>query len=72
MILLLDVAEGKERGRRRAFATLNAEKLTPDALHALMQHRSYSTTQRYINVVRQLDTAVAQLHVPEVLKVTKA
>ena len=28
----------------RAFATLNADRLTPDALKALMRHKSYSTT----------------------------
>jgi integrase len=53
---------------RRAFATMNADKLTPDALQALMRHKSYSTTQRYINIARQMDAAVAGLHVPEVLK----
>jgi integrase len=53
---------------RRAFATMNADKLTPDALQALMRHRSYQTTQRYINMARQMDAAVASLHVPEVLK----
>jgi integrase len=56
---------------RRAFATLNAEKLTPDALQALMRHTSYQTTQRYINYARQLDEAVASLHVPDFLR-TKA
>jgi integrase len=53
---------------RRAFATMNADKLTPDALQALMRHKSYQTTQRYINLARQLDAAVAGLHVPEVLR----
>jgi integrase len=53
---------------RRAFATMNADKLTPDALQSLMRHKSYSTTQRYINIARQLDPAVANLHVPEVLR----
>jgi integrase len=53
---------------RRAFATMNADKLTPDALQALMRHKSYSTTQRYINLARQMDAAVAGLHVPEVLR----
>jgi integrase len=49
---------------RRAFATMNAANLTPDALQALMQHKDYQTTQRYINMARQLDAAVANLHVP--------
>jgi integrase len=53
---------------RRAFATMNADKLTPDTLQALMRHRSYQTTQVYINLARQMDAAVANLHVPEVLK----
>jgi hypothetical protein len=33
-----------------------------------MRHKSYSTTQRYINTARQMNAAVAGLHVPEVLK----
>jgi integrase len=53
---------------RRAFATMNADRLTADALQSLMRHKSYQTTQRYINMARQLDEAVASLHVPEVLK----
>jgi integrase len=53
---------------RRAFATMNADKLTADALQALMRHKSYQTTQVYINLTRQLDNAVAALHVPEVLR----
>ena len=57
---------------RRAFATMNADKLTPDALQVLMRHKSYSTTQRYINMTRQMDAAVAGLHVPEILRAAKA
>jgi integrase len=53
---------------RRAFATMNADKLTPDALQALMRHKSYQTTQVYINMARQMDAAVASLHVPDVLR----
>jgi integrase len=53
---------------RRAFATQNAKRLTPDALQTLMRHKSYSTTQRYINMASQLDDAVAKLHVPDFLK----
>ena len=53
---------------RRAFATMNADKLTTDALQALMRHKSYQTTQQYINMARQMDAAVASLHVPDVLK----
>ncbi len=53
---------------RRAFATMNADKLTADALQSLMRHKSYQTTQRYINMSRQIDASVAVLHVPEVLR----
>ncbi len=53
---------------RRAFATVNAPTLTGDALQALMRHKSYQTTQRYINMAQQLDDAVETLHVPDVLK----
>ena len=53
---------------RRAFATMNADKLTPDALQALMRHKSYQTTQVYMNMARKMDAAVAGLHVPEVLR----
>jgi integrase len=53
---------------RRAFATMNADKLTGDALQVLMRHRSYQTTQKYINIARQLNPAVASLHVPEVVR----
>lgn len=52
---------------RRAFATMNADKLTPDALQALMRHRSYATTQKYINLARQVDAAAAAVHVPDVI-----
>ena len=33
-----------------------------------MRHKSYLTTQRYINMSRQLNRSVEGLHVPEVLK----
>ena len=57
---------------RRAFATQNAPALSADALQKLMRHKSYLTTQRYINMAGQLDAAVDVLHVPEVLKSKKA
>jgi integrase len=55
---------------RRAFATMNADRLTPDALQVLMQHKDYQTTQRYINMARQLNPAVQNLYVPPVKKHT--
>ncbi len=57
---------------RRAFATMNADRLTADSLQVLMRHKSYLTTQRYINMTRQMDEAVASLHVPDVLKTSRA
>ncbi len=57
---------------RRAFATMNAERLTADALQALMRHKDYTTTQRYINMANQLTRSVDDLYVPECLhKATK-
>jgi integrase len=57
---------------RRAFATMNADKLTPDALQFLMQHKDYKTTQGYISMARQLTPAVASLYVPKLPKVETA
>lgn len=53
---------------RRGFATYNADRMTADALQALMGHCDYQTTQRYINMSRQLNPAAANLYVPEVLR----
>jgi integrase len=53
---------------RRAFATMNADRLTADSLQALMRHKSYQTTQVYINMTRQMKEAVGKLYVPDVLK----
>ncbi|MEQ8786210.1 MAG: tyrosine-type recombinase/integrase [Pirellulaceae bacterium] len=52
---------------RRAFATQNAARLPATTLQALMRHKAFATTQRYINMVRQVDEAVGSLHVPDVL-----
>jgi integrase len=57
---------------RRAFATMNAERLTPDALQHLMQHQDYQTTQRYIAIARQMNPAVANLFVPDLAAKPKA
>lgn len=53
---------------RRGFATYNADRMTPDALQALMAHKDYQTTQRYINMARQLKPAAVDVFVPEALK----
>lgn len=53
---------------QQAFATVNAETLTADAVQTLIRHRSYLTTQKYINIAYQLNCSVDNLHVPGVLK----
>jgi len=57
---------------RRAFATMNAANMSREALQALMRHASSLTTERYINYARQMNPAVAGLHVPDVLKMKAA
>jgi integrase len=51
---------------RRAFATMNAGRMTADALQHLMQHSTYATTQRYINLAQQMNPAVQNLFVPDI------
>ncbi len=62
--------DGKQRfgfhDLRRGFATMNADRLTADALQSLMQHRNYETTKRYVNMGRQLRPAIEQVFVPEI------
>jgi integrase len=50
---------------RRAFATMNAPRLTADALQSLMQHKAYTTTEKYINMAQQHNATVPALFVPE-------
>lgn len=57
---------------RRAFATLNAANMTREALQTLMRHQSSMTTDRYINMAKQLDPAVAKLHVPNLASIGSA
>jgi integrase len=57
---------------RRAFATMNADRLTADALQAFMQHKDYQTTQRYISMARQLKPAAHSLFVPEMPRQERA
>jgi hypothetical protein len=45
---------------------MNADRMTPDALQALMQHKDYQTTQRFINMARQLNPAVENLFVRKI------
>jgi len=57
---------------RRAFATVAAPKMKPEALQELMRHKSYQTTLRYVALVDQVREAVEAMPVPEVLKVGTA
>jgi integrase len=54
---------------RRAFATMNADRLSAEALQHLMRHKSYLTTQKYINMARQMKPAVQDLYVPTLPKI---
>jgi len=56
---------------RRAFATENALHLAPEALREMMGHRDYTTTQRYINMARQVVGAAEQIRVPEFLRAAR-
>ena len=62
---------------RRTFIT-RAARLVHKAggsirdVQLLAGHRSIQTTQRYIALARQMDEAVASLHVPDVLKAKQA
>jgi integrase len=53
---------------RRAFATVNAPQMKPEFLQKLMRHKSCTTTLGYINLVSQVDEAVANMPVPKVLR----
>jgi hypothetical protein len=50
---------------QRAFATMNADRLGGDALQALVRHKSYTTSQKYIDMARQMKPAAQNLFVPE-------
>lgn len=54
---------------RRAFATNNEGRVSPETLQKLMRHRSYATTQGYIQMARKLNPAVDDLHVPAIPRV---
>jgi integrase len=53
---------------RRGFATMNADRMTGEALQAHMQHRDRTTTQKYIDLARQLRPAMENLFVPTIPK----
>lgn len=47
---------------------MNADRLSAEALQGLMRHKSYATTQLYVNMARQLKQTAEKLHVPECLQ----
>ena len=53
---------------RRAFATMNADRLSANELQALMRHASPATTQRYINMAKMLNRTAEKLDVPELAR----
>ena len=53
---------------RRGFGTMNADRMSGDALQRMMRHRNYATTQMYINLSRQMRSAAEDVFVPEVSK----
>jgi len=57
---------------RRGFATMNVDLLPAETLQALMQHRDYATTQRYINIARQLRPVAHRVFVPDLPAVKTA
>lgn len=53
---------------RRAFATVNADRLSLLGLKRLMQHKSLATTQGYVDAAFAMQSEVAKLYVPDVLR----
>jgi integrase len=50
---------------RRAFATLNADRLTAEQLQTIMQHKSFQTTLGYIDRARKMNPALQNVFVPD-------
>ena len=51
---------------------MNVETLSGDALQALIRHKSYTTTQKYINMANHVKRSADSLFVPDVLKMERA
>jgi hypothetical protein len=52
------------RVARQAFATEYAEALSGGQLRLMMRHSSYTTTQKYIDMARQMNGLAAKLKTP--------
>jgi integrase len=57
---------------RRAYATLNADKMPAVVLQKKMRHKSFNTTKRYIELADKMKKATEQVYIPEFLKSRKS
>lgn len=53
---------------RRGFATNNVNRVTAAELQKLMKHKSFATTQKYVNMAEQVLAAEKDIYVPDILK----
>lgn len=56
---------------RRGFATQNEGRVSDQSLQRLMRHKSFATTQKYIEMARKTRKAADDIFVPDVLKKPK-
>jgi integrase len=56
---------------RRGFATVNADRMSQDALQEWMQHSSAETTRRYVAVARQMRPALGAVFVPDLKRLAE-
>ena len=61
----------KLRGRRRAYATQNVDILPASVLQKKMRHKSFSTTQRYIQLADKMRAGSEKVYVPAFLSAAK-